>query len=633
MIRNKKVWLPVLLSAFLHPLLSQTLFTYGEHSVDKKDFLTAFNRNPDTTGGRKKALEKYLELFINYKIKVQAAYDEKLNENSSFEIEADNFKKQIAESIINEEANEKALIKEAFERSKKDILVQQVFVEYGKDSAIAFQKIQLAWQQLKKGEVFDKVAIEFAGSEETKNSKGYLGYITVFTLPYEIENIIYGLPERSFSMPYKSQSGYHLFRRVYSRPASGARRVKQILLPFPPNATETDKQNISRLADTLYTRIKAGESFEELAKKYNTDNSSINGGVLPDINIGQYSSDFENKVFSLQQKNEITPPFETGYGYHIVKLVKIIPAGKNINETELAESLKQKTEASDRLAYAKQQLIKKWLLVTKYQKAAYDEKELSGYIDSSMNHSPLSGFKRIKANTVLFSFSKQKVVMADFLKYLQDNTSSKNRMSLLKDFTNQSCSLYYRNHLEEYSSVMRQQVKEFNEANLLFTAMDKHVWGKATDDTIGLRNYYNEHKAAYRWAPGVAGLIITADSRNVAEEVANKIRKNPGDWKNICGSYGTSVSADSGRYENNQLPVEQNTVLSKGSVSRPYKNNNDGYYCFLYITEVFNATGQRSLEEAKGMVTNDYQQVLEAKWLAALKKKYPVKVNREILIY
>lgn len=625
------VLLTVILTVLLQPVMAQPLLTFGSHQADKKEFLTAFNRSPDTIGGRKKALEKYFQLFINYKLKVQAAYDEKLNENNSFKIEADNFKKQIAESIINEEANEKALVKEAFERSKKNILVQQLFIEYGKDTTAARQKIQTAWQQLNKGKDFDQVAVAFANNEETKKSKGHIGYITAFTLPYEIENIIYALPVGGFSAPYKNQAGYHIFRCVSTRLGLGSRRVAQILLAFPPAATETDKQKIALLADTLYAHIKAGESFDELAKKYSTDNSSATEeGLLPEISVGQYSSDFENKVFSLKQENEITAPFETSYGYHIVKLVKIIGVGNNVNDPEVAETLKQKTESGDRLYYARQKLVKKWLLVTRFQKGSYDEKELWSYVDSSMNHQSLSSFKKIKGSTILFSFARQKIVVRDFLKYLQDKPSSKKYPVLLKEFTNQSCGYYYRDHLEEYNATMRQQVKDFNDANLLFTVMDLHVWGKAGEDTTGLRNYYEEHQSKYIWAPGAATLLISASSKDIAAAVASKIRTNPKNWRTICSSFGVSVAADSGRYENNQLPMQQKMELVKGAISLPEKNSSDGSYSFVYITEIFTTVAKRSLEDAKGMVINDYQQVLEAKWLAELKERYPVKVNEAV---
>jgi peptidyl-prolyl cis-trans isomerase SurA len=225
----------VLLSA---SLIAQTVFTYGNKAVSKQEFIRAFNKSPEQNANHQEALKEYLPLYINYKLKVQAGYDEQLDKNNSFQLEASNFKNQITENFINEEANEKKFITEAVERSKKDIAVQEVFVGFEKDTAAAYKKIQAAYQELKNGKTFDAVVEKFSTDDETKKSKGNIGFITVFTLPYEIENIIYGLAINQFSAPYKSRSGYHIFKNVQQRPAAGKRKVEQILLSFPPNSKE-----------------------------------------------------------------------------------------------------------------------------------------------------------------------------------------------------------------------------------------------------------------------------------------------------------------------------------------------------------------------------------------------------------
>src|SRR5437764_13158199 len=104
---------------------SQTLFTYGKKTVSKDEFLKAFNRNHDTTGTRNEKLKEYLGMYVNFKLKIQAAKDEKLNLEESYKSEADNCRNQLAENYINDQANINGLIKEAFERSKKDILLSQ----------------------------------------------------------------------------------------------------------------------------------------------------------------------------------------------------------------------------------------------------------------------------------------------------------------------------------------------------------------------------------------------------------------------------------------------------------------------------------------------------------------------------
>jgi len=161
-------------------LFGQTLFTYGNKAVSKNDFLTAFNRNPPSKEDRRKALDEYLGLYINYKLKVQAGYDEELDKQPSFKEESKNFKKQIADNVINEEAGIQKLTKEAVERSRKDIRVSQVFVEVNAkmDSVKAYQLIQEAYKALQAGADFGQVAAKYSTDEATKRAKGDIGYVT-----------------------------------------------------------------------------------------------------------------------------------------------------------------------------------------------------------------------------------------------------------------------------------------------------------------------------------------------------------------------------------------------------------------------------------------------------------------------
>ncbi len=632
-----KCVLPVLACVLLSQLVhAQILFTYGNKEATKQEFLDAFNKNYTPEADRPKALNEYLRLFINYKLKVQAAYDEKLDEQPSFREESENFKKQVAENFINEEADIKALVKEAYDRSKKDIKVSQVFIEFGNDTAEAYKKIQEAYRQLKAGKNFTETTLAFSTDEATRNNKGNLGYITVFSFPYAFENEIYKLTPGSFTTPLKGKYGYHIFKNEQERPAFGKRKIAQLLLSFPPNPTETDKKKLAVLADTIYHQIKAGTPFEKLVTKYSTDISTVNnGGLLPDVGIGQYSSDFEDKIFALQKPDDISRPFTTSYGYHIIKLVGIVPSAKTAAEAIAGGPIRQQVESSDRIEYARKTLVDKWLPIIKFQKGNYDENALWAFTDSALQRSDFP-FQTITASTVVFSFGAKQILVADWIKYAKlarrSASGSPTRLyaEILKDFIHLTAGQYYREHLDEYNGAMRQQLKEFNEANLLFAGMDKHVWTKSNEDSTGLKEYYNQHKATYQWKPGVSAIAVSATSKDLANDVANRIRNKPSDWKNITGSYGNSVSADSGRYEEGQLPVQQKIENRKGFISSPEKPVNSGSWVFLYVTGVFPAAGQRSFDDSRGLITNDYQAVLENEWLDTLKKKYPIKVNEDV---
>ncbi len=294
-------------------------------------------------------------------------------------------------------------------------------------------------------------------------------------------------------------------------------------------------------------------------------------------------------------------------------------------------TLQQSVETDDRIAVAKNNLVQQWMALTKYKKAVYNTSDLWRFTDSALTHKKAPPYKGITNSTVLFSFAKQNVTAAEWVTYVQfakPGGAQKNYDALLKDFTKQSCGDYYRNHIEDYNSAIGDQMVEFNEANLLFAVMDKHVWSKASLDSTALLQYYNNHKNNYMWQPGVSALVITAATREVLDSVAPLIKANPANWRNITGNIAT---ADSSRYENGQLPVKQNIPMQAGFITAPEQNDAGDTYTMVYVFSLYTQQSQRNFEDAKGMVINDYQQVLEEAWLKTLKAKYPVKINEDVV--
>jgi peptidyl-prolyl cis-trans isomerase SurA len=635
-----KKWMALFFCACVSQLAySQTLFTYGSKKVSKEEFLKAYNKNPNPNGNRKDGLNEYLNLYVNYKLKVQAAYDEKLNEQPTFKYESENFKKQVADNIINDEANVKELVQEAFNRSQKDIHVAQVFIEVkaGTDTALAYKQIQAAYKQLKAGKEFSETVVSFSNDESTIQTKGDLGHITVFTLPYEFENEIYKLKQGEFSAPYKSSLGYHIFKNVSERPAAGKRKVAQVLITVPKGASEEAKKGFAIAADSVYAKAKRGYSFEELVKDYSTDRASLyNKGELPEISVGQYNADFDEQVFALKQVDEISKPFLTNYGWHVLKLIGTTPISKDFNDPVASALLKQQVEMDNRLSIAKKNLVKKWMGICKFKPAVFDQNEFLVFTDSAITSRSLTSFKKVTPETLLFSFPKQKVTAGDWAKYIKaikqsgSTQSSKPTMDLYKEYERVVTGEYYHDHLEDFNESLKLQSKEFDEANLLFGAMDKHVWSKAGEDSVGLKNHYTKNASKYKWAPGVSALIVSCNNKELADIVSAKLKKDPTDWRNIVSSYNTNVVADSSRYEQNQLPIKQKVESQIGFISTPEKNASDDGYTFIYVTAVHSQPEQRTFDDARGMVINDYQQALEEKWIAELKKKYPVKIDNAV---
>ena len=635
----KKIALAIILEIMMSSSFAQNVFTYGKNAVSKDEFVRAFNKNPVTGTDRKKALKEYLDLYINFKLKVQAAYDSKLDKDATQQYELENFRKQLADNIINDEANVKALVKQAFDRSQKEIHLQQIFIEVPQnaDTTDAYKKIQVAYKQLKEGKDFGVVAKEFSGDETAKQSNDDLGFITVFTLPYEIENEVYSLRINSFSPPVKTNAGYHIFKNAGERKPLGSRRVAQILVAVPPNATIEDKNMAAREADSLYNLLANGTEFGGLAVTVSNDlSSSNNRGELPEFTVGTYNADFENVAFSLKNKGDISKPFQTTYGFHILKLLEAKPVSTNFNDPVTFAGLQEKVARDNRLEISKRELIQKKLTTIKYKPSTIKAEDLYIFTDSAIQKRNVLSVNGITENTQIFSFAKQNIRAGDWVKFVKSRPQSpyltnKDRYKeLYKEYIATTADEYYRNNLGTYNNEYSKQLKEFKEANLLFGIMEKNVWGKANNDSLGLDQYYKQHKSKYRWSSSADAIVVTCNNSTTARELQQKLTAKPTEWRRITGNSGTDLSADSGRYELSQLPVQERTNFTPGLITSAVENKNDGTFTFNYIIHVYNEPGQRSFEDARGMVISDYQQVLEDNWISELKKKYPVKVNQVI---
>ena len=235
-------------------LTAQTLFTYGRKPVSKEEFLKAYNKNNTTEKRDEKSLREYLDLYTKFKLKVQAAYDLRLDTLPSQKAELQNFRMQLVQNYLNDDNSLNTLVDEAFGRSQKDIRISHIFIPANaKDSPAvikrAKQKIQEAYKQLQAGKDFGQVATAYSADPSVTVNKGDLGFITVFTLPYELESLAYNTPLGKFSAPYQSKTGFHIFKKTAERKAFGKMKVAQILLNIPTDADNATQQDFKRRAD------------------------------------------------------------------------------------------------------------------------------------------------------------------------------------------------------------------------------------------------------------------------------------------------------------------------------------------------------------------------------------------------
>ena len=629
----------LVLLLFSSTLSAQTLFTYDGRGVSKEDFLKAYNKNNTGEKATEKTYRDYLELYVRYKLKVRAALDMQLDTLPGQRQELQNFRSQVAESYLKDEASMDKLVNEAFSRGQKDIHLAHIFFALPPnsapaDTAKAYEKALAAYNALKKGKKFAETAIQWSEDPSVKSNGGDIGFITVFTLPYELENLAYSTPQGQVSKPYRSKGGYHIFKNLGERKSLGKMRAAQILVAFPPNATAAAREESRLKADSIYGLLQKGGDFAALAKTYSGDNLSYqSGGELPEFGIGRYDSAFEAVAFGLDRDGAISRPLPTVYGYHIIKRISRTPFPKELNQ-ETEAMLKQLVGAEARAEISRQALLKRIYQQTDMKRADVSQSDLWSFTDSIMTNPGLNSYHSLNNTTVLLSFPEQEFRVQNWLDYARTIKASRgrniNNKVLFEQFAGRTAMDYYRSHLEEYNKDFAFQLTEFKEGNLLFEIMQRKIWDKASTDSAGLHNYYEAHKDKYWWESSADALLFTCNNERTAQSLRTYLAASPNDWRKLTDSAGTGVQADSGRYELSQIPALEKGSPSPHTLTGEMINKGDNTISFAFILNVYQGRSPRNYRDARGFVINDYQTYLEDEWIAGLKKKYPVMVDEKV---
>jgi len=628
---------------FLSGVSAQTLFTVDHYSVSKEEFLKAYNKNNTAQKPTPASYREYLELYIRYKLKVRAALDAQLDTLTGQRMELQNFRSQVAESFLKDETSLDRLVKEAWQRGQKDIHISHILIALSKnaspyDTARAYEKAMAAYTVLKRGKKFEDIARTYSEDPSAKVNSGSLGYITVFTLPYQLESLAYSLAPGQISKPYRTKGGYHIFRNDGERKSLGRIKVAQILIAFPPSATEAQRQEARHKADSLYDLLRKGGDFAALARSYSGDNLSYQqGGELPEFGIGRYDSAFEATAFGLDRDGAISKPLASEFGYHIIKRLGRNPFPATMDEPATA-LVKQQVVNDPRIEVSRKALLDRIKQQTQFRMADVNDLDLWAYTDSAMRNPGLTSFRGLGFTTTLFFFGNQSYLLKEWLDYARAGRGSRPPAGpqadkeLFDRFVERTAQDYYRNHLEDYNKDFAFQLTEFREGNLLFEIMQRKIWDKASTDSAGLRKYYDGHKDKYWWEQSADALLFTCNNARTAEDLKSRLQTHPIQaWRAMADSGAAAVQADSGRYELAQIPGGVKAGGAPGMFTAFVTNPTDNSVSFAYILKMYPQREPRDFRDARGFVINDYQGSLEDQWVAELKKKYPVRVEESVL--
>ena len=634
----KKIGLSILCGVFAFAISAQDLLTIDNQRISLDEFKNVFYKNNNNTELTKEYLDEYMQLFVNFKLKVKEADELGLDTIESFISELDGYRIQLAKPYLKNKEFDKNMLTEAYNRMKLDIKASHILIKVDENASLqqknkAYDKILSIRSSILDSTIsFIDAAKLHSDDKSALNNGGNLSYFTAFMMVYDFESAAYSTKIGEISMPVKTKYGYHIISVSDKRKAFGEVKVAHIMFKSNEGADDNKlkeaKDNIYKVAELLND----GEVFSDVAERFSEDRSTaVNGGNLPAFGVGKMVPEFESVAFGLKQVGDVSNPFRTQYGWHIITLLE----RKEIPEFELVKAeLKTKIENDSRNELSKEALFTK---LHKTYKVVNNPKVFTAFRKKTANAIALGKFKSsLKDNTKLVSINGKGITVNSFVNYILSNQRSGNNIDQLYiDFINEELLAYEESQLEINYPEYKNLLQEYRDGILLFNLTNTKVWTKAVKDTIGLQNFYSENMSNYLWSDRVDATIYSSIDLATAKAVKRAIyKKHRGNFTDaeILTEINDNAPLSLQINSKNFVKGENKFIDSvdwKIGIAKDIKTK-DGSYIIIDIKEVL-SSGIKKLNETRGKVISDYQNALEKEWIAELLKKYNVSVNKDVL--
>lgn len=624
------------------------LFTVDGDEVRLSEFEYIYSKNNgDKADYTEESLKEYLDLYINFKLKVAKARDRRIDTLPSYQEELAGYRRQLADSYIVEKELASRIAEEAFERMQKDVSFSHILVNLDRkapeaDEVKALEKIKKAQSRLENGDSFEAVAEELSEDQKSKSRGGKIGYMTAI-LPdgyYALENALYDTPEGKISDIVRTNLGYHIIRVDEVRPARGRISAAHILIRKKYKGVENP--NAKDQIYAIYNELKNGASFETTASQKSQDNNTKNiGGKLGEFGIGQYEKNFEDVAFSLSKDGEISEPVESSIGWHIIKRLHL---KKPESFEKISNELIKKTNKGERQTEAKQKLFEEIKREAGYtfNKAALDK--FIARLDDSFYQ--FTWTVPELPNEILFTLEGESYSLKDFATFCKKRGRLRMQNSnigtleyaaqkLFDEYFAQKSIDYQQGRLEEKYMDFRNLMREYEEGILLFEITKEEVWDKASQDEAGIKKYYSEHREDYYWnerAKVINYSLRTTDTDLINTILQRAAKSNP---EKVASAFNGSDGSNKMvmfTEETYDIEDEKSKQLNwkAGAMTAPKINNALKMTTFKKVAEII-PKSLKSLNEARGYVISDYQQYLEKKWIEELQEHYTVVINEEVM--
>ncbi|NLR90639.1 peptidylprolyl isomerase [Flammeovirga agarivorans] len=543
----------------------ETLLSIDNEPISKENFVYLYekNYNNDSAFYQKENVDEYLDLFINFKLKVAEAHALGYDSLKAFQNEYNMYMTQLEEPYLTESVFNDSLVKQAYERQKEEVSAAHILIKV-KDNATpedtlkAYNRTLELLEKVNQGEDFGKLAFQYSEDPSAKQNKGDLGFFTSLQMVYPFEEAAFTTTPGDIAGPIRTRFGYHLLLVKEKRPRFGTLQVQHIMIKSSSREPKQQQEESKLKAKAIYDSLQNGGDWDILCLNFSDDKrSSNNKGILPPVSEVRFPPSFMKGVNELDKIGDISAPVQTDFGWHIIRLYKKEPV---LPYEQMYPSLVRKVKKDSRSSTSRAQFINKLKTDNSFIENDENKEHAFSLIDTTLLEGKWTIPTELSTKDqkkVLFTLTSKKVIANDFYNYIIDNQKKTKNDSLLEVTNN-----YYEKFVDETLIATEKELlpskypeykhlaKEYEDGLLLFRVMEDCVWNKASTDKEGLKAYFNNNINKYQWEDRVSMSVYNTGSKELQDE--------------------TLFMLDSGRYM--VYPTEIQSLYFKDGSSYLYKS-------------------------------------------------------------
>ena len=539
---------------------SDVLVKIGDKNITTEEFLNTYSKNNNLNTATEKDLRDYLDLFINFKMKVMEGEEMQVDTSRQFNMELQSYQRQSAQQYLVDKEVTEELVNEAVNRSRFYIRASHILINCsekvsGKDTVAAYNKAISIRNEILSGKItFAEAAVKYSDDPSARDmvnpqngrlhygNKGDLGFFTVFDLIYPFETAAYNTSIGEISMPIRTRFGYHLIYVTDRIDAVQEITIAQIFVADTLARLGQQSAETAQKLKEIQDKLSKGNSFAEVVTQYSEDRSTDNGGVQEPFAPNRRQGDFVKAVLSLRPE-QISQPIASQNGWHIVKLIETKPV---VMDDDALYTLRNRISRDERSHKSKDSFVAKLKREYNYNEAGR-AKAMKFFLKNmpdeffQMKDNKLQDFPGIEKLKPMCTYADQQITAKEFAKYfdrfkgmrLQPKEFATFLDERFEAFVQEKMTRYEKDRLEDKYPEFKALVREFHDGMILYEINSRKVWTQATKDSVGLEQYYEANKEKYidpvttepSKLDDIRALVITDYQEYLDQQWINELKK------------------------------------------------------------------------------------------------------------